>query len=74
MCVLQAKPKNCFLLEVRGNQFRLTSQRLRCVRPFLLQEVTLGTATSIDHDAPDAEAQISRFLKVSSWSTQQLQL
>lgn len=35
----EARPKHCYLLEVKGDQYRLVSQALDTVRPFVFESV-----------------------------------
>ena len=36
----EAKRKHCYLLEVKADQYRLVSQRLDTVRPFVFESVS----------------------------------
>jgi hypothetical protein len=40
----EAKPKHCYLLEVKGDQYRLVSQALDTVRPFVFESVRASEA------------------------------
>jgi hypothetical protein len=63
LCEGEAAPKHCFLLEVRGAQFRSTAIPLRCVRPFGMRHVSLREDARIPEDAGDADARMARYLE-----------
>ncbi|TYZ62639.1 hypothetical protein PybrP1_006731 [[Pythium] brassicae (nom. inval.)] len=54
----EAKPKQVAVLEVRGQNFRMTKRALATVRPFKMSDVTLSELEELDPDDPDVADRI----------------
>lgn len=66
LCDGEAEPKHVALLELRGQQFRLTPIRLRSVRPFITGEVRLDDdAFGLDPEDIKVEAAVDLVLEES---------
>ena len=48
----ESKPKQCGLLQIRGEEFRLTPLKLTCQRPFVVADVVLADEETLE--GPDA--------------------
>lgn len=61
----ESVPKCVGILDIRGQNFRLTPKKLRQVRPFYIQDISLNDHThgvKLDPDDPNLETKISKFL------------
>jgi len=59
----EAAPKHTFLVEVRGSQFRTTAIPLRCIRPFLLRDVSLALDARLTAEDADVDFRIRQYLE-----------
>lgn len=59
----EAKPKQVAVLEIRGQDFRMTSRALQTVRPFKMSEVVLSDIDELDPNDPDVTDHIHALLE-----------
>lgn len=59
----EAKPKQVALLEIRGQNFRMTKRALTTVRPFKMDEIALSDVEELDPNDPDVTDRIHEVLE-----------
>lgn len=59
----EALPKHIAILEIHKRRFRLTPQRLACVRPFVFQDIVLTRQAELDPDDPDVSKKLEALLR-----------
>ena len=62
LCPGEAVRKHAGLLEIKGDNFRLTPQPLASVRGFAMDEVSLGDQPILDAEDPKIDEKITKFL------------
>jgi len=63
LCYGEERPKNCFVLDVRGEQFRISNNPISKVRGFAMSDVSLQDEPNLSPDDPKIDEKIGKFLE-----------